>query len=221
LKKINLFINSGDLIAIVGHSGSGKSTLIDLLPILRQPTEGVIELDGLSLSKYNLKDLRSLISYSPQDPQIFIGTIAQHIGYGKEGASNEEIISAAKLAGIHDFIQSLPDQYQTHIRSSVNTFSGGQRQRLDLARALIKKSNVLILDEPTSSLDKKTEKEFYKTIYDLHNSTDMTIIIITHQVGSIADCDKILVLEDGSINGFGTHNELINSCKWYRDSLSK
>jgi ABC-type multidrug transport system fused ATPase/permease subunit len=221
LKNINLRIDSGNMIAIVGQSGSGKSTLIDLIPLLRQPTDGMIELDGIRLSEYNIKDLRALIAYSPQDPQIFRGTIAHHIRYGKEDASSEDIILAAKLAGIHDFIQSLPDKYDTHLHGAVNTLSGGQRQRLDLARALIKRSNVLILDEPTSSLDKKTEKDFYKTIYNLHSTTDMTIIIITHQLSSVIDCDKILILDNGSIDSFGTHDELIKSSQWYRDSLDK
>ncbi|WPE17755.1 ABC transporter ATP-binding protein [Candidatus Thioglobus autotrophicus] len=221
LKNINFQINTGELVAVVGASGSGKSTLIDLIPLLRRPTNGAIEIDGANLNKYNIKDLRALISYSPQDPQIFHGTIANHIRYGDKEASDKDIISAAKLAGIHDFVQSLPDQYSTHIHGSVNTLSGGQRQRLDLARALIKKSEVLILDEPTSSLDKKTEKDFYKTIYNLHNTTNITIIIVTHQINSIVNYDKILVLDNGSIDSFGSHDELIKYSQWYRNSLER
>jgi ABC-type multidrug transport system fused ATPase/permease subunit len=215
LKNVTLEFNKNELIAIVGPSGSGKSTLIDLLPRLRTPTSGYIHIDDIDIKDYTLKSLRKLISYAPQFPQIFYGTVRQHILYGKIDASDEEVQKAAHLSGAEDFINSLPQKYDTLLGEDAVKLSGGQRQRLDLARALVKKAPILILDEPTSNLDAESEDVFKKVIAKIQKETNTTIIIVAHGLASISDADKIVVLNKGEVESCGSHIELLNENGWY------
>ena len=215
LKNITINFKVGEMTAIVGPSGGGKSTLIDLLPCLRLPTKGLIQIDGLNIEKYTLTSLRKMISYAPQFPQIFDGTVKSHILYGKIDATNEEVIEAAQLAGIEDFINQLPQGFETILGEDAVKLSGGQRQRLDLARVLVSKSPLIILDEPTSNLDAHSEKLFASVLDKIRNSTDRTIIIVSHNLSSILNADQIVVLNYGLIESTGKHEELLKNSEWY------
>ncbi len=215
LKNISIKFKTGSINAIVGPSGSGKSTLIDLFPRLRLPSAGIIKIDGVNIAEYTLKSLRQLISYSPQSPQIFDGTIKNHILYGKSDATDKELQDAVQLAGAEEFINKLPKGLNTIIGDDAVKLSGGQRQRLDLARALIKKSKILILDEPNSNLDIESEKIFTKVLRKIQKETNTTIIIVAHRLQSIADADQIIVLNQGRIDATGAHNELLKQRGWY------
>jgi ABC-type multidrug transport system fused ATPase/permease subunit len=215
LNEINIRFNSNEMTAITGPSGSGKSTLIDLLPRLRVPTKGVIKVDGINIENYSLKSLRNIISYAPQSPQIFDGTVKDHILYGKLDATENEIQEAINLAGAENFIDKLPQGLDTFLGEDAIKLSGGQRQRLDLARVLIKKSPILILDEPTSNLDAESENLFKQILYRIQKETDTTIIVVSHRLASIADSDKIIVLNQGKVESYGTNQELLDQNGWY------
>jgi ABC-type multidrug transport system fused ATPase/permease subunit len=215
LKNITIEFKKGELTAIVGPSGSGKSTLIDLLPMLRHPTKGLVQIDGVNIKKYTLKSLRQSISYAPQFPQIFDGTVKNHILYGKVDATNDEVQEAIYLSGSENFINNLPQGINTVLSGCACNLSGGERQRLDLARALVRKSPILILDEPTSSLDAEAEEKFKSSLYKIINNTNTTIVIISHKLASISDADNIVVLNQGIIESCGTHLELLNQGGWY------
>lgn len=221
LDKVNIEFLAGTFNALIGPSGSGKSTLIDLLPNLRQPDDGEIIFDGITIDKLNLEDLRSLVSYAPQNPQIFSGTIRNHIAYGKPDAKLKEIIKAANLADIASFIESLPEKYNTIIGDDGVGLSGGQRQRLDLARAIISNSPILILDEPTSNLDTDAESRFNQSLKNIHKEQKNTIIYITHRLANIKLMDKIVVLENGKVTEQGSHKELISNKKWYSKTFEE
>ncbi len=215
LLDLNLYLPTNSVTALVGPSGGGKSTLIDLLPRLRTPTKGVIELSALSIENYDLASLRQIIAYAPQNPQVFSGTVRNHIRYGKRGASEQEIIYAARLAGVDGFISALPEGYDSLLGEDGKGFSGGQRQRIDLARVLIRKAPLIILDEPTSNLDVESETAFRMALKRIHTETDATIIIISHQLAGIIDADQIVVLNQGRIEAKGRHEELIKMEGWY------
>jgi len=215
LQNINIHIKQGNMVALVGSSGSGKSTLIDLLPRLRQPDSGEIKIGEHSINEYKLSNLRQSISYVPQEPQIFDGTVKNHILYGKSDASNEEILEAAQLAGADAFIEQLPEKYDTLLGEDAIRLSGGQRQRLDLARALVRKAPLLILDEPTSNLDAESESAFCRVIARIRKQTDTTIIIVSHRLSSIATADLIVVLSQGRIDAQGVHSDLLEQSGWY------
>jgi ABC-type multidrug transport system fused ATPase/permease subunit len=216
LKNIKIKIKSREVTALVGPSGSGKSTLIDLLPRLRSPSKGAIKIDGMDIQKYTLKTLRKAISYAPQSSQIFNGKVKDHILYGKIDGTEEEIREAARLAGAEDFINKLPDRFDTIIGEDAVKLSGGQKQRLDLARALIRKASILILDEPTSNLDAESEELFKQVLCKIRKETNTTIIIVTHRLASISDADNIIVLNQGIVEMTGTHSELLNQNGWYK-----
>ncbi len=215
LKNIKIKFKAGEMVALVGPSGSGKSTLIDLLPRLREPSKGVIKIDGIDVQSYTLKTLRNAMAYVPQSPQIFNGKVKDHILYGKVDASKEEVKEAAQLAGAKDFINQLPQGFDTVLGEDAVRLSGGQRQRLDLARALVSKSPILILDEPTSNLDAESEEKFNKALSRIRSNTDTTIIIVTHRLSSISGADKIIVLNQGKVESSGTHSELLSQNGWY------
>ncbi|MBT4730519.1 ATP-binding cassette domain-containing protein [Candidatus Woesearchaeota archaeon] len=215
LKNINIKIKANEMIALVGPSGSGKSTLIDLLPRLRQPKEGFIKIDGVNIEKNTLKSIRELIAYVPQSPQIFNGTVEAHIRYGKGDATDEEVQKSAHLAGAKEFIDQLSEGFDTVLGEDAIRLSGGQRQRLDLARALVKKVPILILDEPTSNLDVESEERLKSVLEKIRNDTDITIIIVTHRLASVVDFDKIIVLNKGLVESVGGHSKLLKERGWY------
>ena len=200
---------------MVGPSGSGKSTLIDLLPRLRSPTKGFIHVDGVNINNFTLRSVRQLISYAPQFPQIFNGTVKSHILYGKINATNEEVLEAAHLAGAESFIDKLPNGFDTILGDDAVKLSGGQRQRLDLARALVRKAPILIFDEPTSNLDAESEEIFKQVLGEIRKETNTTIIIVSHRLASIIDADKIIVLNQGKVEMSGVHSKLLSQDGWY------
>lgn len=215
LKNVTIEFKVSEMTAVVGPSGSGKSTLIDLLPLLRLPTKGAIYIDGKNIDKFTLESLRRLISYAPQSPQIFDGTVKNHILYGKTNATDKEIQYAIRLAGAENFINHLPKGINTVLGEDAVNLSGGQRQRLDLARALIGKAPVLILDEPTSNLDAESEEMFKSVLNQIRKETSTTIIIVSHSLASITDADKIVVLNHGEVESIGKHTDLLRQKKWY------
>ena len=215
LKKITIEFKANQMIAIVGPSGGGKSTLIDLLPRLRTPKEGVIKFDGDNIEEIRLKSLRQSIAYAPQFPQIFDGTIKNHILYGKSNATTEEVQEAVRIAGAEEFINKLPQGIETVIGEDAIRLSGGQRQRLDLARALVRKASILILDEPTSNLDAESEDLFRQVLQRIRKEVNITIIIVAHRLASIADADQIVVLNQGAVEDIGKHNDLLKKGGWY------
>ncbi len=215
LNNISVEFKVHDMIAIVGPSGSGKSTMIDLFPRLRLPSNGSIKIDGENINNFSLKSLRRLISYTPQSPQIFNGTVKNHILCGKRDASDEEVLEAIRLSGLERFIEKLPQGINTFLGEGAIKLSGGQRQRLDLARALVSKSDVLILDEPTSNLDIESQRTFKKVLDLIRKERNTTIIIVTHHLSNIADADQIVVFNEGRIEAAGTHSELILQKGWY------
>ena len=218
LKGIKVEFKANEMTALVGPSGSGKSTLIDLIPRLRLPTTGIIKVDNINIDKYKLKDLRHLISYTPQSPQIFNGTVKNHILYGKINATDEEIRRAIILSGSEEFIDKLPKGIDTVLGEDAIRLSGGQRQRLDLARALVRNSAILILDEPTSNLDAESERAFKKVLSRIHQETNTTIIIVAHRLSSITEADQIVVLKKGMVESVGSHAELIKKKGWYAEA---
>jgi ABC-type multidrug transport system fused ATPase/permease subunit len=220
LSNLNFKIQSGSFTTIVGPSGSGKSTLIDLIPKIRLPNYGKVIIDELNTEDIKLNSIRELISYTPQSPQIFEGTILDHISYGKRDADLNEIITASKLSESYNFITKLPNGFDTLVGEGGSKLSGGQKQRIDLARAILKNCKILILDEPTSNLDIETERLFYATLKKINQKKKITIILITHRLNYIKDSDKILILKNGKIDGEGSHEELVLNNKWYA-SISK
>ena len=207
LKDINLEIKPGERIAIVGLTGSGKSTLIRLIPRFYDVTKGRILIDGYDVRDVKLKSLRRQIAIVSQEPFIFAGTIKENIALSKPDASMEEIIRAAKMARLHDFIVSLPKGYDTLIGERGVTLSGGQRQRVDIARAVLADPKILILDDPTSNLDAETEREIVEDLKKLMEGR--TTIIITQRLPLIKTADRIVVLEGGRVVEEGTHEELM------------
>jgi ABC-type multidrug transport system fused ATPase/permease subunit len=215
LKNITIKFRAHTMTAIVGPSGGGKSTLIDLLPRLRLPVKGVIQIDGENIEKYRLKSVRQLISYVPQSPQIFNGTVKNHILYGNINATDEEMKEAICLSGSQDFINQLSNGVDTVLGEDAVKLSGGQRQRLDLARALVRKSKILILDEPTSNLDAESEEMFKQTLARIRKEKVATIIVVAHRLASIADADQIIVLNQGRVESIGVHKDLLKQKGWY------
>ncbi|WP_336278722.1 ABC transporter ATP-binding protein [Bartonella sp. CB175] len=207
LKDINLEIEPGKMTALVGPSGSGKSTFINLIMRLYDPTQGRILINNQDIRYITFRSLRSLMSYVGQDTFLFQGTIRYNIGLGKEGASDEDIIKAAKAANAHNFIMGLPDGYDTQIGDNGNNLSGGQKQRLAIARAMLHDSEILILDEATSALDSHTEAQINKALY--HLTKGRTTIVIAHRLSTIARAHKIIVMKDGQLIEQGTPKELL------------
>lgn len=207
LKGFSLTVEPGKMTALVGPSGSGKSTVLKLILRLYEPTEGRILCQGIPIDEMTVSDWRSLTGYVSQDPYLFSGTLMENIRYGRLEASDDEVIEAAKAANIHDFIMSTPDGYQTKIGERGVRLSGGQRQRVSIARALLKDPLILILDEPTSSLDSESELAVQQALDRL--MAGRTTIVVAHRLSTIRDADKIVYLEDGEIQEVGTHMQLM------------
>jgi ATP-binding cassette subfamily B protein len=208
LKNVSFSVQAGKKLAILGTTGSGKSTIISLIPRFYDVNEGVIKIDKKEIQKYIIKDLRSNIGIVSQETFLFDKSIADNIAYGKENATEDEIIQAAKIANLHDFIISLPKGYKSLVGERGTRLSGGQKQRLTIARALIIKPKILIFDDSTSSVDVETEYKIQNALAEIMKDT--TTIIITQRISTIRDADSILILDRGRVVGFGTHDELIN-----------
>jgi ATP-binding cassette subfamily B protein len=207
LKKINLRIAAGKKIAIVGPTGAGKSTLVSLLPRFYDPQSGRVKIDGVDIREYQLKSLRRKIAMILQPPVVFPLTILENIAYGRPDASMEEIIAAAQVAQVHDFVQQLPDKYDTMVSEQGSTLSEGQKLRLTIARGILLNAPILILDEPTSSVDSETEALIMEGLEQL--MTGRTTFIIAHRLSTVRQADLILVVRDGHIVEQGTFTELL------------
>lgn len=215
LKDIDIKIKSGETIGIIGGTGSGKSTLVNLISRLYDVTEGSVKVGGVDVREYDLTTLRSEVAMVLQKNVLFSGTIKENLRWGDENATDEDIMRVCKLAQADEFIQGFPDKYDTYIEQGGTNVSGGQKQRLCIARALLKKPKVLILDDSTSAVDTKTDA-MIRTAFreEIPNTTKL---IIAQRINSIEDADKIIVLDDGMINGFGTHEELLKTNAIYKE----
>ena len=214
LDHVNLEIPRGKMIAIVGESGAGKSTLVDLIPRFWDVTGGRITIDGKDVREVNVKDLRALMGNVNQEPILFNDTIFNNIAFGVEGATEEQVIAAAKIANAHDFIMEKEEGYQTNIGDRGSKLSGGQRQRLSIARAILKNPPILILDEATASLDTESERMVQDALDKLMSSR--TTIAIAHRLSTIKNADEIIVMHEGHIVERGRHEELINLGGYYK-----
>ena len=208
LNNINFKINKGEIFALVGPSGAGKSTLVDLIPRFYDTLSGSIKIDGKDIKDLELKSLRSLMGIVTQETFLFDDTVKANISYGVENISDDEIKDAAKAANAHEFIQKLPDGYNTIIGERGVSLSGGQKQRIAIARAIVKNPPILILDEATSSLDSESEKHVQSAIENL--MSERTVFVIAHRLSTVHNANKILVLENGQIVQEGKHDDLIN-----------
>ena len=209
LNNISFSISKNETVAIVGKSGSGKSTIANLIPRFYNHTSGDILIDGISVNDYSLDHLRSSISIVNQSPSLFNDSIAKNIAYGDDDIDLVKLKESAVLAGCSDFIENLPEGYDSEIGDDGVLLSGGQRQRLAIARAFYKDSPIIILDEATSSLDTESELIVQEALEKL--ITNRTTIVIAHRLSTIENANKIIVLDNGSISEFGTHDELIES----------
>ena len=214
LKNVSFKVPAGKTMAILGTTGSGKSTIINLIPRFYEVSEGKIKIDGRDIKKYLLKDLRRNIGIVSQETYLFNKSVSDNIAYGKEDAIREEIIDAAKIANLHDFIISLPDGYDSIVGERGTRLSGGQKQRLSIARALIIKPKILIFDDSTSSVDVETEYKIQEALTRVMEDT--TTIVITQRISTIRNADIILILDRGRVVGLGSHDELIESNVLYK-----
>lgn len=215
LENISFTAEKGETIGIIGGTGSGKSTLVNLIPRFYDCTEGTIEIDGVKIADYDTKSLRGRIGTVPQKAVLFSGTIAENMRWGKPDATEEEIRSALDIAQASEFVNKLENGLETHISQGGKNLSGGQKQRMTIARALVSKPEILILDDSASALDFATDAALRKAIAQSTNK--MTVFIVSQRANSIRYADKIIVLDDGKQAGMGTHKELLESCDVYRE----
>ena len=215
LHDVDIRIPSGSTVGILGGTGSGKTTLIQLIPRLYDTTEGTVRVGGRNVKDYDLETLRDHVAVVLQKNTLFSGTIAENLRWGNPDATQEDLEEACRLAQAHEFITGFPDGYETHIEQGGTNVSGGQRQRLCIARALLKKPAVLILDDSTSAVDTQTDARIRQAFRSYIPET--TKIIIAQRVASVEDADMILVMDNGRINAVGTHAELLESCDIYRE----
>ena len=219
IKDISFKIEGNSMVAFVGHSGAGKSTIINLLPRFYDPQKGSIEIDGQNISKVSLISLRKNLSLVSQDIILFDDTIKNNITYANNNASEQEIISACKFAAADEFIKKLPSGYETLIGENGIRLSGGQKQRISIARAILKESPIILLDEATSSLDAESEEIVQNAITNLTNNK--TTLVIAHRLSTIHNADKIFVLKNGEIINSGNHSFLIQNCEEYKSLYKK
>lgn len=215
LSCIDLKVGKGQMIAILGSTGCGKTSLVNLVPRFYDATEGDVLVDGINVKDYDVDTLRSKIGVVLQKSELFSGTVAENIRWGCETATDEEVKTAAKIAQAEEFIDGFNDGYDTMISEKGASLSGGQKQRMAIARAIIKKPEILIFDDSTSALDLSTEAKLHKALRE--NLSGVTVIMIAQRIASVMRADKIAVLENGSICAFGTHKELMESSSVYRD----
>ncbi|MCG8607144.1 ABC transporter ATP-binding protein/permease [bacterium] len=215
LEDLNFEIMPGETIALVGHSGAGKSTLISLLLRFYDPQQGRILIDGRDSREFTIKSLRDQITILLQDAKLFRQSVADNIAFGKKGATREEVIAAAKMAQAHEFIMDMPDGYDTLMYEGGENLSGGQKQRINIARAIIRNTALLILDEPSTGLDAKAEAQIATALS--HLTGGKTTFIIAHRFSTIKNADRILLLEEGQLAHFGTHERLFDESEQYRE----
>ena len=215
LKNINIKINPGEVVGIIGGTGTGKSTLVNLIPRLYDVTDGTLKVGGIDVREYDIKALRDQVACVLQKNVLFSGTISENIRWGNENATDEDVERVCKLAQADEFIKAFPDGYNTHIEQGGTNVSGGQKQRLCIARALLKKPKILILDDSTSAVDTRTDALIRKAFRE--EIPDTTKIIIAQRINSVEDADKIIVIDGGVINGFGTHEELLKTNAIYKE----
>ena len=214
LKGINLTVNAGQTIAVVGPNGSGKTTLINLIPRFYDVDSGEVLIDGQDIRHVTLKSLRSQIGMVTQNVVTFNATIAENIGYGKPDATMEDIVSAAKRSFSHEFIEPLPEGYDTIIGEHGSGFSGGQLQRLVIARAIIKNPAILIFDEAMSQVDADSEAKIHKALSELMRGR--TCFVIAHRFSTVISAESIVVMDEGQIVAQGKHEELVQNCSLYQ-----
>lgn len=215
LKNINISIASGETIGIIGGTGSAKSSLANLISRLYDVTDGNLLVGGINVKDYDMEALRNQVSVVLQNNVLFSGTIMENLRWGDKNATDEECKHACELACADEFIKKMPEGYHTHIEQGGSNVSGGQKQRLCIARALLKKPKILILDDSTSAVDTATDAKIRKSFAEY--IPDTTKIIIAQRISSVEHADRIIVMEDGEINGFGTHEELLNTNEIYKD----
>lgn len=215
LENITFSVRKGETVGIIGGTGSGKSTLVSLIPRFYDAEKGSVLINGADVKSYGLKELRQRIGFVPQKAMLFSGTIAENLRWGNENASDEQLQKAAETAQAKEFIDKMPDGFNTHINQGGRNLSGGQKQRLTIARALTGNPEILILDDSASALDFATDAALRKAI--AKDTQNMTVLIVSQRATSIRHADKIIVLDDGEAVGIGTHSELLESCPVYRE----
>ena len=214
LTDIHFTAKRGETVAVIGSTGSGKSTLVNLIPRFYDVTEGTVRVDGVDVRSMEQKDLRNRLGYVPQKGVLFSGTIDSNIRYGKEDISELEVHEAAEIAQASDFIEAKSDKYQSAIAQGGTNVSGGQKQRLSIARAIAKKPEIFIFDDSFSALDFKTDSTLRKALKE--HTKEATTIIVAQRISTILHADKIIVLDEGHMAGIGTHKELMQNCEVYR-----
>ena len=215
LEGINITIKAGETVGIIGSTGSGKSSLVQLIPRLYDATEGEVYVGGVNVKDYHIETLRNEVAMVLQKNTLFSGTIRENLMWGNENATEAEIEAAAASACVDEFIDRLPGRYDMHIEQGGVNVSGGQKQRLCIARAILKQPKVLILDDSTSAVDTATDAKIRKAFAE--DLKDTTKIIIAQRVNSVSTADKIIVMDDGKISAIGTHDELMESSEIYKD----
>ena len=218
LSNINFKVDSGKVVGIVGSTGCGKSSLVSLIPRLYDVYSGQVLIDGIDVRDYDMESLRDMIGVVLQKNILFSGTVKENIRWGKEDATDEEIVKACKASCADDFISSFPDGYDTYLAQGGLNLSGGQKQRLCIARAMIKKPKILILDDSTSAVDTATEARIRQSFKN--ELKDTTVFIIAQRISSVQDADEILVLDDGELKGVGTHEELLKNNEIYQEIVN-
>ncbi|MBN2125289.1 MAG: ABC transporter ATP-binding protein [Deltaproteobacteria bacterium] len=219
LKDVDIFIPAGKMTALVGRSGAGKSTLVDLIPRLRVPVKGLIAIDDIPIEEFDISTLRRSIAFVSQEGFLFNDTIENNIRYCSPGASREEVLHASEMAYADPFIREFPKGYDTVVGERGIKISGGQRQRIILARALLQKAAIIILDEPTSSLDSESEQYIQRAMEEMRATKNITMIIIAHRLSTIKRADQIVVLDKGRVVECGNHSALMHEESWYADMV--
>ena len=215
LHDINIDIKKGETFAIIGETGSGKTSLVNLIMRFYDATEGEVSVNGVPVKEYELSSLRSGISYVMQKSELFSGTIAENIRWGKADATDEEVAEAARIAQAEEFVNSFADKYDTYIAEKGASLSGGQKQRMSIARALVRRPEIIILDDATSALDLATEAKLRRALRE--ELKDATVIMIAQRIASVKEADRIAVIENGTIKDCGSHDELMRMSETYRD----
>lgn len=215
LEDISVVINRGETVGLIGSTGSGKSTFVNLIPRFYDAVQGEVKVDGVNVRDYKLHQLREKIGIVPQKAVLFTGTIAENIRWGKEDANEEEIMQAASVAQAEEFIRKLPEGLNTQVSRGGLNLSGGQKQRLTIARSVVGKPSILILDDSSSALDFATDAALRKALKE--SSQQMTVLVVSQRVSTVRQADKIMVFEEGRIAGVGTHEELMRGCEVYKE----